>query len=131
MKNQFGTYFSDCFHHSRGKVINWVRNVVNTEKITFSVKIRAGGLPWGLKKVVRNARVGDVGLIPDPRGSHMPQSSKACVPQLLSLWICAPEPWSHNCWSLCTLEPVLGNRISHHNQKPVHLNQRAAAAFRN
>ena len=36
------------------------------------------------------ANAGNMGSIPDPGRSHMPRSSKACVPQLLSL--CA-RPW--------------------------------------
>ena len=48
-----------------------------------------------------NARV--TGLIPGQGGSHMLQSSYACVPQLL-------KP-AH-------LEPVLCNKRSHHDEKP-------------
>ena len=43
------------------------------------------GFPGG--SVVKNpsSNAGDMGSIPDPRRSHMPQSNKACAPRLLSL----------------------------------------------
>ena len=43
--------------------------------------------------MVRNppAKAGDTGLIPDPARSHMLQSNKAYVPQLLSLCATATE----------------------------------------
>ena len=44
--------------------------------------------------VVNNlpAKAGDLGSIPGPRSFHMPQSNKACAPQLLSP--CALDPCS-------------------------------------
>ena len=38
------------------------------------------------------ANAADTGLIPAPGSFHMPWSSEACVPQLLSLCSAAPEP---------------------------------------
>ena len=53
------------------------------------------------------ANAGEVSLIPDPGWSHMQWGNEACVPQVLS-------------WH--ALEPVLHNKKSHCNEKPVHLN---------
>ena len=57
--------------------------------------------------VVKNppASARDTGSSPGPRRSHMRQSNKALKPQLL-------KP--------ARLEPVLRNKRSHHNEKPVH-----------
>ena len=44
-------------------------------------------------------------------------------PQLLSL--CSRAMCS-NCWSLCTLQSTLCNKRSHHNEMPMHHNQRVA-----
>ena len=42
------------------------------------------------------ASAGNLGLIPDPGGSHMPQNDKACVPQLLTLYSKARVSyWAH------------------------------------
>ena len=35
----------------------------------------------------------------------------------------ATKPVGHNCWA-CTLEPILHNKRSHHNEKPGHHNER-------
>ena len=43
---------------------------------------------------------------------------RATMPLGHDYWACAVEPHSHNNWSQCTLEPVLCNRRSHHNEKP-------------
>ena len=61
-------------------------------------------LPSGL--VVKNlpANAADTGSIPGLRGSPMPWSSEACVPQQL-------KP---------ALELMLHNKRSHHNTKPAH-----------
>ena len=52
----------------------------------------AGDFPGGT--VVKNppTNAGDTGSIPGPGRSHMPQSNKAHVPQLLSLHSRAREP---------------------------------------
>ena len=63
------------------------------------------GIPWWLSGSPP-ANAGDTVSIPDPGGSHMPQSNQACVPQLLSLSV---EPRSHNHRSPRALEPVLCN----------------------
>ena len=34
-----------------------------------------------------------------------------------------PMLQSHNFWNSCTLEPVLGNKRSHENEKPEHHNE--------
>ena len=41
---------------------------------------------------------------------------------------CALEPRNRNYWSLRALRPVLHDKRNHHNEKPVHCNQRAAPA---
>ena len=50
----------------------------------------------------------------------------AMKPVSHSYWICAPEPGSCNCWAMCSNywslhapEHMLGNKRSHHNEKPV------------
>ena len=49
----------------------------------------------------RTSSVGDTGSIPGLGGSHVPQSSWACAPQLLSLCAAATEGWL--LWS-CALQ---------------------------
>ena len=83
--------------------------------------------------VVKNlpSNAGDVGLIPG-RGTKIPQA----VGQL-SPWATTTVPASHNYWARepqllspratttepTCLEPVLRNKRSHHNEKPVHRNK--------
>ena len=59
---------------------------------TQKSKLTDGYFPGGA--VVKNppANAGDTGSSPGLGGSHMPQSNKACVPQLLSLLSRAREP---------------------------------------
>ena len=54
------------------------------------------------------ANAGDRGSIPDPGRFHMPQGNSAHA--------------SCNYWSLRTLEPMLHNKRTHHNEKPKHFN---------
>ena len=69
------------------------------------------------------ANAGDTGSSPGLGRSHMLRSNLAHAPQLLSLRL---EPMSHN-YRACVLqllkpthlEPVLRNKRSHHNEKPV------------
>ena len=63
------------------------------------------------------ANAGDTDSIPGPGRSHMPQSNKARVPQLLSLRSRAREP---QLLKPTRLEPVLRNERSHLNEKPTH-----------
>ena len=60
------------------------------------------------KKKKTPAIAGDTHLIPGLGESHMPQSDKACVPQLL-------KP--------ANLEPVFCNKRNHCNEKPEHRNK--------
>ena len=62
------------------------------------------------------ANAGDMGLILDAGRSHMPQSNKFRAPQLLILRSRACEP---QLLKPVFLEPVLHNRRSHRNEKPV------------
>ena len=73
-----------------------------------NIKKKKEGLPGGA--VVKNppANAGDLGLSPGPGRSHMLRSNQAHVPQLLK--------------PVC-LEPVLHNKRSHRNEKPVHHNK--------
>ena len=66
------------------------------------------------------ANAGDMGSIPGPERSHMPQSNYACVPQLLSLRSRAHEP---QLLKPTHLEPVVRNKRSHDNEKPAHHNE--------
>ena len=56
------------------------------------IKGNLRGFPGGA--VVKNppANAGDMGSSPGPGRSHMPQSNKACAPQLLSLSSRACDP---------------------------------------
>ena len=49
----------------------------------------------------------------------------------LSLWAATPEPTCSSYWSLRSREPMLCRKRSHHNEKPMHCNWRAAPALRN
>ena len=75
------------------------------------------GFPGGA--VVKNppANAGDTGSIPGPGRSHMPRSNWARVPQLLSLRSRACKP---QLLKLARLEPMLRNKRSHRNEKPVY-----------
>ena len=70
------------------------------------------------KNLPANAR--DMGSIPGPGKSHMPRSSSARGPQLLSLCSRAREPQLLK--PVC-LEPVLCNKRSHCNEKLAHHNE--------
>ena len=67
--------------------------------------------------VVKNppANAGDAGLSPGLGRSHMLQSNEARAPQLLSPCATTMKP--------ARLEPVLCNRRSHRNEKPMHRNE--------
>ena len=54
-----------------------------------------------------------------------PTCCGATKPVRHNYWACALEPVSHNYWTHMPqlLEPVLRNKRSHHNEKPVHLNE--------
>ena len=78
------------------------------------------GFPGGA--IVKNlpANAGDTGLSPDPGRSHMPWSNEAPVPQLLSLRFRACKT---QLLKPAHLEPMLGNRRSHRNEKLMHCNE--------
>ena len=90
------------------------------ENIFLIQKQRIRDFPGGA--VVKNppANAGDAGSIPGPGRSHMPQSNKACAPQLLSLRSRAYEP---QLLRPAHLEPVLCYKRSHCNEKPAHRNK--------
>ena len=73
------------------------------------------------------ARAGDIGSSPGLGRSHMLRSNEARAPQLLSLHSGAWEPQLLSPCATTTeaarLEPVLRNKRSHHNEKPVHRNE--------
>ena len=71
--------------------------------------------------VVNNppANAGDTGSIPGPGRSHMSWVKEAHAPQLLRL---CPRAWEPQLLSSRALEPVLCNKRSHHNEKPVYHN---------
>ena len=68
---------------------------------------------------------GDTGSIPAPGRSHVPQSHKAHVPQLLKLCRRAQEPQR---LSPLTLEPALHNKRRHHNEKDTHAIRRSPSS---
>jgi len=51
-----------------------------------------------------------------------PTCHRATKPMCHDCWACAPGFWNHNYWCPSTLEPVLCNKRSHHNEKPTHRN---------
>ena len=67
------------------------------------------------KNLPANAR--DMGLIAGPGRSHMPQSNKACGPQLLSL---SSRARGLQLLKPVSLKPAPHSKRSHRNEKPVH-----------
>ena len=67
-------------------------------------------------QVVKNppASAADVGLSPSPGGFNMPQSTWACMPQLLRPRV---------------LEPALHNKRNRRDEKPEHCNESGAPAY--
>ena len=88
--------------------------------VSFQIKNNIGGFPGGT--VVKNlpANAGDTGSSPGLGRSHMPRSNWAREPQLLSLCSRAHEPQLLK--PVC-LEPMLCNKTSHRDEKPVHCNE--------
>ena len=78
----------------------------------YFFKLFSLGFPGGA--VVENpaANAGVMGSGPGPGGSHMPRSSWAHAPQLLSLRSRARKPQ--------LLKPVLRNGRGHSNERPAH-----------
>ena len=72
--------------------------------------------------MVKNPRAdaGDTRVRPGLGRCHMQQSNEAHAPQLLSLHSRALEP---QLLKPARLEPVLRNKRSHRNEKPVHCNE--------
>ena len=66
------------------------------------------------------ANAGDMGWSPGLGRSHMPQSNEAHAPRLLSPCSRAHEP---QLLKPAHLEPVLHNKRSHRNEKPIHCNE--------
>ena len=68
-----------------------------------------------------------------------PTCHRATKPMGHNYWACALEPRNHNYWaplhhkywSLCTLEIVLCNKRSHHNEMPTPCGCRVAPALHN
>ena len=78
------------------------------------------GFPGGAVVGSPPANAGDTGSSPGLGGSHMPRSRWAHVPQLLALRSGTHEP---QLLKPVHLEPVLRNKRSHRNEKPVHCNE--------
>ena len=92
------------------------------------LKLQMGGFPGG--SVVKNqpASAGDTGWMLRLGRSHVPQISRAWVPQPLSL---CSRAWEPQPLSPHTIEPVLRNRRNHGNEKPKHCNSALASACHN
>ena len=103
---------------------------VYSQEVTTQNTFRKGlkGFPGGL--VIKNppASAREMVTISDPGRFHMPRTTK---PMYHNYWSCALEPRSHNCWSLCTLEPMLLDKRSQCNEKPGHRNQRVTPIHSN
>ena len=78
------------------------------------------GFPGGAVVGSPPASVGEAGFIPGPGISHMLRSNWAHVPKLLSLRSRAHKP---QLLKPTCLEPMLRNKRSHHNEKPMHCNE--------
>ena len=74
------------------------------------------GFPGGLVVKSLPADRGDMSLIPDLRGTHMPRSNQASAPQLSSLCSRAQKPQllKPACPRPCVLQ-----QEKHHNVKPM------------
>ena len=83
----------------------WTREPARTD----SKAIESGDFPGNLMDKNLPASAGDMGSIPGPGRSHMPQSNSAGAPQLLK--------YVH-------LEPMLCNQKSHYSEKPMHCNEK-------
>ena len=93
-----------CFHWAgQGFHLLWE----NLDSISCAAKEITQGFPHGSVVKRPPANAGDVGLIPDPGGSHMPQSNSAHVPQLFSLCSGARSCsyWAHVLQMLKPLHP--------------------------
>ena len=108
--------WNSIHHHKTTGHVGWRRG---SRRVTVHQNILNRGCPggWVVKNLPANA--GDTSLIPDPGGSHVPQSNWACAPQLLSP---CSRAGSCNSWSLWALEPVLCNKRNHGSEKPTHRN---------
>ena len=91
------------------------------------LEMYVGDFPGGT--VVKNppANAGDMGSSPVRED---PTCSRTAKPVGHNCWACALEPTSHNYWARVPqllkpthLEPVLHNKRSHCNEKPVHHNE--------
>ena len=107
-----------------GKTTNRTKpSKVSNPGANFSFK----GFPGGAVDKNLPAKAGDTGSIPGLGRSHMLQSNKARVPQLLSLSSRACEPQLLSPRATTTepmrLEPMLLNKRSHRNEKPAHRNE--------
>ena len=81
------------------------------------------GFPGGAVVGSPPANAGDMGSGPGPGGSHMPRSSWACAPQLLSLLSGAREP---QLLKPAGLGPVLLNGRGRRGERPAHRNEEEA-----
>ena len=78
------------------------------------------GFPGGTVVESPPANAGGTGSSPGLGGSHMPRSNYAYASQLVSLRSRARVP---QLLKPARLEPVLGNKRSHRNDKPAHHNE--------
>ena len=89
------------------------------------------GLPWGLSGKESACQWGRHGFnlwsgrIPHA-AEHLSQCTTTVEPVLQSPGVTATEPTCCSYWSLHILEPVLGNRRSHCNERPEHRHQRSS-----
>ena len=92
-------YFIHSFHFitqnikkTLFKVWNFIKVIISTDSsMIFYFKWAMLRLPWWLSGKESTCYSGDIGLIPDPGRSHIPQSNYVHVPQLLSLCSRAQE----------------------------------------
>ena len=62
--------------------MKWQHSIVNQLYFNNIFKIKLRGFSSGSVTKSWFANAGGVGLIPGPRGNHMPWSNSACVPKL-------------------------------------------------
>ena len=129
-----GEAFS-LYPHAKNSVWARLRDSTNMEDINFSLEKAkleteyiSKDFPGGSVGKKPPANAGDVGLVPDPGRSHMPQSNWAPTPQRLSL---CSRTWQLQSLSLWVPEPELYDKRSHHSVKPARCSWKVAPARHN
>ena len=119
---QKSEFWKTCIHHHELDNFPIIKNFTRTSLVAQWLRIRLpiqGTRVWSLVR-------------------EDPTWRRATKPVCPNYWACALELTSHNYWARvpqllkpARLDPVLRNKRSHRNEKPVHLNGRVAPARHN